>query len=92
MKEWKQVTCCPYCGGELEVCEHYTFSRNYSITKKGVISNKFKCSSPGSMDCITVIAMDAMKYLTVMKLLLNMTEKFTSKLKRRNNYDIHRSN
>ncbi len=53
MKEWKRVTCCPYCGGELEISDHYTFSKDYRITKSGVLSKRFKSSDPGPMDCTT---------------------------------------
>ena len=53
MKEWKRVTCCPYCGGELEISDYYVLTRNYRITKNGALSKKFKISDPGSMDCTT---------------------------------------
>lgn len=53
MAEWKRVTCCPYCGGELEISFYYTFSRDYKITKEGVLSKKFKQSEPGPLHCET---------------------------------------
>lgn len=53
MKEWKRVTCCPYCGGELEISDHYAFTKDYSITKNGVLSKRFKLSDPGPLDCTT---------------------------------------
>lgn len=53
MKEWKRVTCCPYCGGDLEVSYYYTFSFDYRITKAGILSKRFKKSDPGEMNCMT---------------------------------------
>ena len=53
MFEWKRVTCCPYCGGELEISDHYAISKDYKITKNGVVSKKFKFSSPGPLHCTT---------------------------------------
>ena len=53
MKSWKRVNRCHYCGGELEISDHYVFSRDYRITKSGVLSKKFKLSDPGPMDCTT---------------------------------------
>lgn len=53
MKEWKRVTCCPYCGGELIISDHYALTKDYRITKSGVLSKRFKLSDPGPMDCTT---------------------------------------
>ena len=53
MSEWKYVTCCPHCGGELIISDHYAFTRDYRITKRGVLSKRSKRSSDGSMDCTT---------------------------------------
>lgn len=58
MKQWKRVTSCPFCGGELEISEHYVFSRDYKITKKGLISKKYTLSSEGPMDCVTGFCLD----------------------------------
>lgn len=53
MLGWKRVTFCPYCGGELEISEHYTFSMDHRITKAGVLSKRSRKSKPGFMDCVT---------------------------------------
>lgn len=53
MAEWKQVTCCPYCGGELEISEHFSLSHDYRITKSGVLSKRFKISDTGPLNCTT---------------------------------------
>lgn len=58
MKEWKRITCCPYCGGELEISEHYSLSHDYRITKSGVLSKRFKISSPGPLHCTTGYCID----------------------------------
>lgn len=52
-KEWHRVTKCPACGGQLIISEHYTFSRDYMITSKGILSKRFSKSDLGSLDCIT---------------------------------------
>ena len=57
MYEWKQATCCPYCGGELEVESYYSFSRNYRITKKGVLSKNYKISSAAPLHCVTAFCL-----------------------------------
>ena len=43
-KEWHRVTKCPACGGQLIISEHYTFSRDYMITSKGILSKRFSLS------------------------------------------------
>lgn len=53
MSEWIRVTKCPDCGGELEISEHYAYSLDFKITKKGVLSNRPRKSSAGPIDCIT---------------------------------------
>lgn len=53
MAEWIQAACCPYCGGELEISSYFTFSRDYRITKSGVLSKKYKKSKPGPLHCET---------------------------------------
>lgn len=53
MRDWNRVTCCPRCGGELEISFYYTFSRDYKITKEGVLSKKFKKSAYGPLHCET---------------------------------------
>ena len=53
LKQWKPVTRCPYCSGELVVSIFYSLSHDYRITKKGVISRRYSVSDLGSMDCIT---------------------------------------
>lgn len=51
--DWEKVTCCPYCGGPLEISEHYIFSLDRKITKSGVVSKKARKSAPEFADCIT---------------------------------------
>ena len=58
MKEWKNVTCCPICGGKLLVSEHYTFSVDHTITRKGTLSKRTKKGVPGFMDCVTAFCLD----------------------------------
>lgn len=52
-KVWRRVTACPYCGGRLIISEHYTFSRDYTITRKGVLSERYSNGDPGAIDCTT---------------------------------------
>ena len=49
----EQASCCPYCGGELEVESYYSFSRIYRITKKGTLSKNCKKSPIGPLHCMT---------------------------------------
>lgn len=58
MYEWRQATCCPYCGGELEVNKYYTFSKDYHITKKGILSKSYRVSSAAPLDCITAVCLN----------------------------------
>ena len=55
--KWEKVTCCPLCGGELLVSEHYTFSMDHKITKAGVISKRAKKGPPDFIDCITAFCL-----------------------------------
>lgn len=52
MKNWVRVTKCPICGGEIELSEFYTYSRDFKITKKGILSKKSKKSDAGPIDCM----------------------------------------
>ena len=52
-KVWRRVTACPYCGGRLVISEYYTFSRDYTITRKGVLSERYSNGDPGAIDCTT---------------------------------------
>lgn len=58
MKEWKQVTCCPYCGGRLIVSDHYSFTRDYRVTKKGTMSSRYTVSAAGYIDCTTASCLE----------------------------------
>ncbi len=62
MAEWKKVTYCPKCGGKLTISEHYAYSLDFSITKKGVLSKKFKKSDGGPVDCITAYCDECNSY------------------------------
>lgn len=53
MKSWIPVTCCPRCGGDLEIDFYYSFSRTYRITKKGKLSNRYRVSPGGALNCMT---------------------------------------
>lgn len=55
---WKRVTCCPYCGGALEISAHFTFSMDHRLTKAGKLSKRYRRSEPGFMDCITAFCLD----------------------------------
>lgn len=52
MKQWVKVTKCPRCGGELVLSEFYTYSMDFKITKKGVLSKKGTRSDAGPIDCM----------------------------------------
>lgn len=58
VKEWKRVTSCPYCGGEIIISEHYTFTMDRRITKAGISSKRAKKGTLGSMDCVTAFCLD----------------------------------
>lgn len=62
MKEWIQVTCCPKCGGKLALSEYYTYSLDFTITKKGVLSKKHKRSESWPIDCMTAYCDDCGAY------------------------------
>ena len=53
MKSWVPVTCCPRCGGDLKIDFYYSFSRTYRITKKGKLSNRYRVSPCGDLNCMT---------------------------------------
>lgn len=52
-KAWRRVTACPYCGGPLIISTYYTFSRDYTITRRGFMSKRYSNSSPGPIGCTT---------------------------------------
>lgn len=52
MIEWVKVTKCPKCGGELVLSEFYTYSMDFKITKKGVLSKRGTRSDAGPIDCM----------------------------------------
>lgn len=58
MASWISVTCCPKCGGDLEIDYYYSFSRTYRITKKGKLSNRYRVSPGGSMHCLSAYCTD----------------------------------
>lgn len=58
MKEWKRAKVCPVCGGRLVVSDFYSLSRDYRITKKGVLSKRYSTSDPGPLDCTTASCLD----------------------------------
>lgn len=51
--DWKQVTCCPRCGGSLVISEYYSYTRDYKITRKGILSKRFSISEGGGIGCFT---------------------------------------
>lgn len=53
MSEWKRATSCPLCGGQLIVSDFYTFSRDYRLTKAGVLSKRYTVSDADYTDCTT---------------------------------------
>lgn len=53
MSEWEKVTHCPHCGGPLTISVYYSFSRDYKITRKGVLSKRSSLVDGGLIDCIT---------------------------------------
>lgn len=58
MKNWKQVTCCPHCGGKLLVSIHLGLTHDYTITKAGVLSRRYTVSPPGELGCTTAFCVD----------------------------------
>lgn len=52
MKDWKEVRCCPVCGGRLLISEFCTLSRDYRIKRDGKISKKYTVTRADSIDCI----------------------------------------
>ena len=62
MTAWKKVTCCPECGGKITISEHYAFSWDYTITRKGVLSKRGKRSDGGPIDCMTAYCNDCGTY------------------------------
>lgn len=60
--EWRQVTCCPVCGGKLTLSEYYTYSLDFTITKKGVLSKRCERSESGPIDCVTAYCDDCGAY------------------------------
>lgn len=53
MKKWVKVTKCPKCGGEIELSEFYTYSLDFRITKKGLLSKRYSKSVAGPVECMT---------------------------------------
>ena len=49
----ERATACPKCGGALILRDHYTYSLDFRITKKGVLSKTFTKGEPGAIDCMT---------------------------------------
>ena len=58
MADWVPVTCCPQCGGNLQIDCYYSFSRVYRITKKGKLSKRYRVTQGGSLDCLTAYCTD----------------------------------
>lgn len=50
---WKRVVCCPHCKGELLISFHFSFTKDFKITRDGVMSKRFKRSTDGSLECST---------------------------------------
>lgn len=57
-KSWVCVKKCPACGGSLVVSFHYSFSRDYTITSKGVLSKRHFRSVESPVDCVTTACFD----------------------------------
>ena len=53
-----ELKVCPVCNGRLVVSDFYTMSRDYRITKKGVLSKRCSTSDPGPLDCTTASCLD----------------------------------
>ena len=52
--EWVRVTRCPICGGPLTISEFHTCSREYKITKSGVLSKRFSVHQGGNVEATTM--------------------------------------
>ena len=50
---WQRVECCPHCKGELLISIHYAFTKDFKLTKNGVMSKRFKKSQSGPLECTT---------------------------------------
>jgi hypothetical protein len=57
-KSWILVKKCPACGGKLIVSDFYSFSRDYKITRRGVLSSRSSKSVESSIDCTTASCVD----------------------------------
>ena len=53
MDNWERVTACPECGGKLVFSEYFTYSLDFHITKKGLLSKRFRKGEAGAIDCMT---------------------------------------
>ena len=58
MKEWTKVTRCPKCGGTLVVSDFYTFSREYKVTRKGLLSKRYTKTDAGAIECLNAFCTD----------------------------------
>ena len=57
-ENWENIKRCPVCGGKVVISYFYSFSVDYTITKRGVLSKKGVRSIESPMDCVTVTCMD----------------------------------
>ena len=57
-KSCVRVKKCPTCGGKLIVSGFYSFSRDYKITRRGVLSSRGSKSVESSIDCTTASCVD----------------------------------
>ena len=62
MKDWKSGTSCPVCGGVIFISEYYNFSRDYQVTRKGILSKRYTKTQPGPMEVVTACCKDCGEY------------------------------
>lgn len=57
-KEWVHVKKCPVCGNKLVVSFYCSFSRDYTITRRGALSKRYSKSVESPLDCVTAACLD----------------------------------
>ena len=53
MKYGTEISCCPLCGGNIIVSDHWQFSYDRVVLKSGKLSKRTKRSNSGPMEVMT---------------------------------------